>query len=59
MFSHCGRSCCVMRYVDVGEAYHTGRQVGMEYDYADHSGTIRRGTIAEREYAAVIAQNPE
>jgi hypothetical protein len=56
-FSHCGRKCVVMRYMDEGEATHTGTVIGMKFAYADNNGQIRYDVIAEREYPAILAQN--
>lgn len=56
-FLHCGHYCIVMRYVEEGEATHTGRDMGMHYDYSDANAVIRHGVIAPREYAVIEAQN--
>jgi hypothetical protein len=54
---HCGRKCIVMRHIGPAEAYHTYRTIGLEYEYADDTGVIRCGVIAERELPALEAQN--
>lgn len=56
-FLHCGHYCIVMRYVDASEAYHTGRELGMHYEYVDANQVIRSGSIAPREYCVIEAQN--
>lgn len=59
VFYHCERKCVVMRYIDKGEALHLMTVIGMAYEYADHNGQIRHGQLAECEYPAIEAQNPD